>query len=226
MCGRYTLVSPEDDLVRQFSFDTGPIEFRPRYNIAPSQEVLTVLDDGGTRRGKMLRWGLVPSWAKDIKIGYKTINARADTVATAGAFRTPFKKRRCLVLADGFYEWKRVGKGKQPMHIRLRGGEPFAFAGLWDAWKNPADGQWIHSCTIVTTTPNELIAPIHDRMPVILSSEAERMWLDATVLDQKTLLSLLTPFPAGSMEVRPVSTLVNSVKNDGPELVKQAPKGD
>ena len=222
MCGRYTLVQREDELTQRFSFDSGPMEFRPRYNIAPSQEVLTVVDDGGRRRGQMMRWGLVPSWAKDIKIGYKTINARAETVAMAGAFRAPFKKRRCLVPADGFYEWKRVGKGKQPMHIRLRGGEPFAFAGLWDAWKNPTNGEWLHSCTIVTTTSNELIAPIHDRMPVILSPEAERMWLDAAVQDQKTLLSLLTPFPGGSMEARAVSTLVNSAKNDGPELVKPA----
>ncbi len=109
MCGRYTLVQREDDLVLRFSFDTGPLEFRPRYNIAPSQEVLTVVEDSDRRRGEMMRWGLVPSWAKDVKIGYKTINARAETVATAGAFRMPFKKRRCLILADGFYEWKRVG---------------------------------------------------------------------------------------------------------------------
>jgi putative SOS response-associated peptidase YedK len=192
VCGRYVVKSPSAKLKVKFHLDEVPL-FEPRYNVAPTQLVPAVRQEDGKRRLAMLRWGLIPSWAKDAKIGYRLINARSDTVATKPSFRSAFKRRRCLVAADGFYEWKRDGKVKQPFFIHRRDEEPFAFAGLWEGWENPEDGKEVQSCSLITTEANELMAPIHDRMPVILAESAYDRWLDAgePVSD---LQSLLKPY--------------------------------
>ena len=220
MCGRFTLTSNLDDLQVRFGFEAGDLVYQPRYNIAPTQEVLAVTNDG-MRRAEYMRWGLVPFWAKDLSVGYKMINAKSETLAERSSFRTAYRKRRCLVLADGFYEWRKEGKAKFPNYIFLRSHEPFAFAGLWETWKSPA-GETVRSCTIVTTEPNTLIGPIHNRMPVILPDEAEALWLDPLTEDAVVLGPLLTPFPAESMDHYRVSDLVNSAKNQGPECVEPA----
>ena len=168
-----------------------------------------------------MRWGLIPSWAKDMSIGNRAINARAETLAEKPMFRTALRRRRCLILADGFYEWVRAGKARQPMRILLTTGEPFAFAGLWETWTNPA-GETIHSCTIVTTAPNDLTRPIHDRMPVILLPENESVWLNHSIEDASELNGLLTPYPASEMEAYPVSPMVNSPANDIPDIIIRA----
>ena len=187
------------DLARRFEFDGDWDAFDKRHNIAPTQEVLTVVG-GETRRGGFMRWGLVPSWAKELKVGSRMFNARGETVAERPAFRTALRRRRCLVLADAFYEWQKVAGGKRPMRISLKSGEPFAFAGPWAVWRDP-QGNRVPSCTIITTEANGLLRPIHDRMPVILPRDLEELWLDAGVDDPGTLASLLTPYRDGEMEV-------------------------
>jgi putative SOS response-associated peptidase YedK len=216
MCGRYTLSTPLPVLEERFQFQAGDLPYQPRYNIAPTLEVLTVTQNS-PRRGQLMRWGLVPSWAKDTKIGAKMINARAEGLTESPAFRTALTKRRCLVLADGFYEWRKEGNVRVPLLYVLKSREPFAFAGLWAVWKDPS-GKWLRSCAIVTTDANELVAKVHNRMSVILSEEAERIWLDPASQDPRVLLGVLTPFPGGSMDGYEVSPLVNSVKNEGQEL--------
>ena len=193
-------------------FDHGP-----RYNIAPTQPVLAVTNDG-QRRGEVMRWGLVPFWAKDLKIGARMINAVGETVSAKPAFRAAFKKRRCLVLANGFYEWRKEGGRKIPTYIYARNGEPMAFAGLWEAWRSP-EGQVVRSCTIVTTMANPFIQPIHNRMPVILSDETQALWLDPLTEDPKNLEPLLIPAPAEFLTSHPVPDTVNSVKNQGPDCI-------
>lgn len=198
-------------LAQRFLFDLGPLAaqvFRPRFNIAPTQDVAAVRLVDGKRQLAMFHWGLIPSWSKDAKLAYSTINARADSVATKPAFRSAFRKRRCLVLANGYYEWRKHGKAKLPYLCEVDGGEPFAFAGLWELW------QGLESCTIVTTEANEMAAQIHDRMPVILDSADFDAWLDPAVDSQ------LHPFPAERMSVRPVSTFVNNVRHEGPECIE------
>lgn len=222
MCGRYTLIFDFKALQAAFPFAIEEVPFTPRYNIAPTQQVLTWGADS-PNTGAFMRWGLIPSWAKVIDPKRNMINARAETVAANGAYRTPFRKQRCLVLADGFYEWRKVGTGKTPMRIVLKSREPFGFAGLWDQWKDPATGQPVRSCTIITTEPNELMSTIHDRMPVILPREAHGLWLDRDVDDPGLLQTLLKPYRAGEMEAYLVSTLVNSVRNDRPECAEPAP---
>ena len=217
MCGRYSLTADLGELAGRFEFDGDWDAFDKRYNIAPTQEVLTVVG-GQTRRAGFMRWGLIPFWAKNPSIGSRMINARAETVAEKPAFRDALRRRRCLVLADGFYEWQKVGKNKRPMRIVMGSGEPFAFAGLWETWRDP-EGTVIPSCTIITTTPNDLLKLIHNRMPVILSKEVEDLWLDDSIDDPPTLTSVLTPYPDDGMEAYEVSSLVNSVANDGPELI-------
>ena len=165
-----------------------------------------------------MRWGLVPFWTKDLSVGYRMINAKSETLALRPAFRTAYRKRRCLILADGFFEWKKDGKAKIPMYIFLKSHEPFAIAGLWESWTAPS-GDTIRSCTIITTEPNSFIESIHNRMPVILPEEAEALWLDPLTEDPDLLKPLLLPLPAGSMESYPVSTLVNSPKNATPECI-------
>ena len=217
MCGRYSLIADLGDLARRFEFDGDWDAFERRYNIAPTQEVLTVAG-GETRRGGFMRWGLIPHWAKDPKIGSRMINARAETVAEKPAFRDALRRRRCLVLADGFYEWQKTGGARRPMRIVMRSGEPFAFAGLWSVWRD-AQGNRVPSCTIITTEANDLLRQIHDRMPVILPRDLEELWLDASVDDLGALGSVLAPHPSGAMDAYEVSTLVNSAANDVPEVI-------
>ena len=217
MCGRYSLIADLGELAGRFEFDGDWEAFERRYNIAPTQEVLTVVG-GEKRRSGFMRWGLIPHWAKDSKIGSRMINARAETVAEKPSFRTALRRRRCLVLADGFYEWQRVGKRKIPMRIVMRSREPFAFAGLWETWRD-SEGTVIPSCTIITTTPNDLLSPIHNRMPVILPRDLENFWLDDSIDDPDALTSALTPYPDAEMEAYKVSSLVNSIANKGPEVL-------
>jgi putative SOS response-associated peptidase YedK len=190
--------------------------------------VYVVLDDGDARKVDLLRWGFVPSWSKDIKIGNRMINARAESVPTSGAYKGAFKRRRAILPADGFYEWKKLpgGKRKQPYYLERRDGEPIALAGLWEEWRDPdRKGEPLRTVTIITTTPNETMAPIHDRMPVILPPEAWDAWLDPTNDDTEALAKLLVPAPADLLVARPVSPAVNSTRNDGADLIVEA-KGD
>ncbi len=219
MCGRYSLIVDLGELARRFEFDGDWDAFERRYNIAPTQDVLTVVG-GEPRRGGYMRWGLIPFWAKDKSIGSRMINARAETVAEKPLFRNALRRRRCLVLADGFYEWQKLGKQKRPMRIVMRSGEPFAFAGLWETWRDP-QGDVIPSCAIITTSANDTLSPIHDRMPVILPRDLEDLWLDDTVNDPNALTSVLTPYDDDAMEAYEVSTLVNSARNDVPEVLER-----
>ncbi|MXV79696.1 MAG: SOS response-associated peptidase [Chloroflexi bacterium] len=217
MCGRYSLTADPEELARRFEFAGDWTVLKPRYNVAPTQQVLAVVG-GAERRGGLMRWGLIPHWAKQRKSGRPLINARAETVAERPAFRAAFRRRRCLILADGFYEWQPTGGVKRPMRIVLDSEEPFAFAGLWSVWIDP-EGQRISSCAIITTKANDLLRPIHDRMPVILARDDEEFWLDPDVDDPGTLGSLLTPYDARAMEAYEVSPLVNAAANDGPEII-------
>ena len=194
MCGRYRLSRRKQLVEEYFASASEECEWSPRYNVAPSQPVLTIRQDGRepVRKLSTMRWGLLPSWFKDPSIGYKTINARSETVATTASFREPFKSQRCLVPADGFYEWKREGKTKQPYCFEVNDGELFAFAGLWDRWRGP-QGHVIESCTILTTTPNSLLADIHDRMPVILSPDNYDLWLDPAFRNPPSVSEMLKP---------------------------------
>ena len=218
MCGRYSLKADIAQLAMRFEFAADEAIHEPAYNIAPTQQVLTVTNDGELR-AEYMRWGLIPFWAKDAKIGYRMINARGETVAEKPSFRTALRKRRCLILADGFYEWQKLGgKQKRPMRIVLKSGEPFAFAGLWETWKDP-EGEMVKSCTIITTAANDYLQPIHDRMPVILPRESESFWLDKDVEDPLALTSVIAPYPDSEMEAFEVSTLVNNTRNKGPEVI-------
>jgi putative SOS response-associated peptidase YedK len=217
MCGRYTLTRMKG-LGKTF----GEIGGEARYNIAPTQKV--VVRTGAGDQPELLRWGLIPSWAKDEKIGYSLINARCETVVAKPAFREAMAKRRCLVAADGFYEWRKNPDGtKTPMYIRMKGGEPFAFAGLWETWRNPT-GEVVRSCTIVTTTANSLMAGIHDRMPVILGEADYDKWLGTGLVGATEAAGLLVPFGVEGMDAYPVSTRVNNVRNEGAELLLPEPK--
>ncbi|RPI10917.1 MAG: SOS response-associated peptidase [Zetaproteobacteria bacterium] len=219
MCGRFSLGSTVR--VAQVFDIPNAIQIPPRYNIAPSQDVPAVIRnrETGAREFRPTRWGLVPSWARDPAIGNRLINARAETVATKPAFRRPFRERRCLILADGFYEWVQEGGRKQPYYIRLRDEEPFAFAGLSDRWQ-PNDAPALHTCAIVTTAPNDLIRRLHDRMPVILPPGDYDLWLDPTVQDVERLQTLLAPYPADAMVAYPVSAKVNNPANDAPDVLE------
>lgn len=218
MCGRFTLrVSPEQ-IAALFSVEQMP-PLAPRYNIAPTQPVLAIRDSyaGNGREATFLNWGLIPSWSTDPGIGSRMINARAETAAEKPSFRAAFKYRRCLIPADGFYEWQKVAGGKQPQLIGMKDGSPFGFAGLWEHWER--EGSVIESCTILTTEPNDLLASVHNRMPVILHPEDYEEWLDRTIQKADPLLHLLRPFPAEQMSYRPVSTHVNNPRNEDPACV-------
>jgi len=219
MCGRFTLVSPFVAVAERFRAAV-PAGLRPRYNIAPGQDVLCVVADGA-RRIEPMRWGLIPFWAKDPSIGNRLINARAETLAVKPSFRGAFAKRRCLIAADGFYEWRRAGRRKVPVYLFLRSGKPFGFAGLYEVWKAP-DGREIRTCTIVTTGANDLVRPIHDRMPVIVPAALEDRWLDCAERDRGLLESVLTPYPAGEMDAYEVTTAVNDAAHDGPDCILPA----
>jgi len=223
MCGRYVAAAPPSDIAKYFAA-AAPTEtvVEPSYNVAPTNEVYAVVERGDERRLEHLRWGLVPFWAKDIAIGSKMINARAEGIATKNAYRHAFGKQRCIIPADGFYEWKVVEgqKRKQPMYIHRVDDEPIAFAGLWETWRGPdRDGEPLYTCTIITTTANETMAPVHNRMPVILPPERWAEWLDPNMNDTDALAKLLVPAPASLLTLYPVSTGVNHVRNKGPELI-------
>jgi len=219
MCGRFTLTIDPTDLQDALPGLSFPETFTPRYNIAPTQPVLALPNDA-SRQANFYVWGLIPSWAREASIGSRLINARAETLAEKPSFRSAYKYRRCLIFADGFFEWQPLpgGKGKLPHYIHLKTGKPFAFAGLWERWQ-PADGSEVLSTTIITTEPNSLMAPIHARMPVILPRNAYTQWLDPAPQNPTGLQSLLRPYPAEEMEAFPVSTLVNSPGNDRPEVL-------
>lgn len=222
MCGRFTLHTSQADLQLAFEGFVFPDEVEPRYNIAPTLDILVVAN-GGRREVRQARWGLIPGWVKDPRIGSRMINARAETLAQKFAFRDAYRNRRCLVIADGFYEWRKEPEGgKTPIYIQLQGGRPFAFAGLWARW-HPEAGEPVTSCTIVTTTPNDLMASIHDRMPVILPPSAYDLWLDPDTDEPEVLNGLLVPFPQEDMVVRPVTRHVNSVRNEGAECIATPP---
>jgi putative SOS response-associated peptidase YedK len=224
MCGRYTLATPNPADVRaRFPIGDG-VFIRRRYNIAPGDEVLAVTTDrDGRPRGELLRWGLVPPWAERPHTDLKMINARAETVAERPAFRGAFERFRCLIVADGFYEWRRMPSGlKHAFHITRADGELFAFAGLWSRWRGEDGGQ-LRTCTILTTTANDAVAPLHDRMPIILAPSAESAWLDASTL-RPALAPLLKGLPSGEMRITPVGSAVNDARYDGPECLAPPPE--
>jgi putative SOS response-associated peptidase YedK len=219
MCGRYTLRTPVDTLAEQFDLDEYPSSLTASYNIAPTQEVATVVEEDDKRKLEMFHWGLIPSWAKEPQIGNRMINARAETVHEKPSFRSAFKARRCLILADGFYEWQKADNGKQPFYIHMKDGSPFAFAGLWETWKN---GEELRSCAIITTDANDLMNAIHHRMPVVLHPENYGVWLDPDFDEKDSLKDLLKPFPSEEMEAYMVSRRVNKPSNNEPSVVEPA----
>ena len=220
MCGRYTLASPTERLAEEFGVDAASIELAPNYNVAPTQQVAAVLDEGGQRRLEVLRWGLIPPWADDPGIGSRMINARSETAPGKPSFRRAFRERRCLIPADGFYEWQRTNGAKQPYYIHMEDGRPFAFAGLWESWSKGGEGE-VRTCTILTTGANALVGEVHDRMPVILAHDAYDVWLDPAS-ERDELTGLLAPYPEDKMEAYPVSRFVNSPSNNDPRCIEPA----
>jgi putative SOS response-associated peptidase YedK len=221
MCGRYTITITLDELLLRYDLDGKTVPYHgPKYNVAPGQMVMAVIHDGQRNRLGELRWGLIPEWAKDEKMAYQTLNARAETLTEKPAFRSSFQRKRCLIPADSFFEWTGTGKHKQPMRIMLKSRKLFSFAGLYDTWLAP-DGRKISTCTVITTTPNELVKDIHDRMPVILHQEDEARWLDRAVMQPDLLRPLLKPFPAAEMFAYPVDSRVGNVRNDDEACVEQ-----
>ncbi len=220
MCGRFTLTQSTEIIAKVFDLGNIP-PFNPSYNIAPSQAIATILikPDDTQRQLQMLHWGLIPSWAKDFKMGAKLINARAETLTEKPSFRAAFKKRRCLVIADGFYEWQQQDGKKQPFYFKFQNEQPFAFAGLWEHWEG--EGEVIESCTILTTEANQVMQSIHGRMPVILQSKDYDLWLDPSVQKSDLLQPLLLPYSAEAMTPYPVSTRVNKPMNDSPECIQE-----
>ena len=221
MCGRFTLSAPPEVISMCFDIETDSFNYLPAFNIAPTQNVLTVRNRENSKHVQTMRWGLIPFWAKEARIGNKMINARSETVIENKVFKTSFQKRRCLIVADSFYEWVRVSKSKQPIRILLDSEKPFAFAGIWESWKDPNDpnAHAVESCSIITTHANTLIQPIHDRMPVILPRELESDWLDLDNTDTGFLREIMIPFDPGLMKCYPVSQAVNSTKNEGKDLI-------
>ena len=220
MCGRFTLFTNIEEIIDRFNIQSAfNDEYHSSYNVAPTHSVLSVINDGTKNRLGYLRWGLIPSWAKDEKIGYKMINARSETIAEKVSFKNAYKNKRCLILADSFYEWKKTPERKIPMRIKLKNNAPFGMAGLWESWKSP--NGMVHSCTVITTTPNELMTSIHDRMPVILRPEDEEIWLDSSIHDTEYLKQFLKPIDSQHMEAFEVSSNVNSPKNNAPHLIER-----
>lgn len=221
MCGRYTLTLNMDTVAKAFHVAPAPsLQAQPRYNIAPTQDVVTIMRDKEDEAPHLtlLRWGLIPSWSKDESVGSRMINARAETLAEKPSFKRLLQGKRCLIVADGFYEWKKEAGGKTPMYFTLPDHEPFAFAGLWDAWKSP-DGRQLRTCTIITTQPNDVVAPVHNRMPAILAANARNEWLDPELHDTSVLEHLLRPYTATEMFARPVSRKINSPQYDSADLI-------
>lgn len=218
MCGRFTLTADPKAIQQAFDLDNITGELQPRYNIAPSQPV-AVITNQNPKELTYLKWGLVPSWSKDPAIGNKMINARSETAAEKPSFRNAFKRRRCLIPANGFFEWTKQGKKKIPMYIHLEDNPVFAFAGLWEVWQSP-DGSELQTCTILTTEPNDLIRPLHHRMAVILKPDTYDMWLSPNELPADVLMPLMTAYPQEKMRVYEVSTQVNSPANDNPSVLE------
>jgi putative SOS response-associated peptidase YedK len=216
MCGRFTLTVDPADLQLLLDLIDVPAQLRPRYNIAPTQPV-AVVTSPAERKVEIFQWGLIPSWSKDPSVASRLINARAETVHEKPAFRAPFARKRCLILADGFYEWKMLENGKQPYYIRLTGGAPFAFAGLWDHWTSP-EGDERRTCAIITCAPNELMSPLHNRMPVIFDKTTMWDWLEPAA-PALALKAMLAPYDAGAMAAYPVSHAVNRPAHDSPECL-------
>lgn len=219
MCGRFTRIALLEDIIAAFEVDEIACDLEASYNIAPTQPIAVIADEGGMRRLVTLRWGLIPPWSKDPTIGNTMINARAETLTQKPSFKQAFKKRRCLIVADGFYEWQKRETTKVPLYIRFQSGEPFGFAGLYEYWTSP-EGISIGTCAIITTDANDLMRPIHNRMPVILPKEHHAVWLDPTIEDETLLASLLQPFASDELEAYEVSRLVNSPKNNSPACVQ------
>ena len=225
MCGRYAFFSPAEAVKRTFALDLLP-ELKPRYNIAPTQSVAALrVAEEGRRTLVMLHWGLVPHWAKERAIGNRMINVRSETLAEKPSYREAFRRRRCLVLADGWYEWQPAPGGKQPWFVRLRDPRPIAFAGLWEKWKDPAGGELLESCTIVTCDASESIRRIHDRMPVVLPEQSWDRWMDPACSDTEALSKILGPYDAKALRAWQVSRLVNATKNEGPKLIEAEGSG-
>jgi putative SOS response-associated peptidase YedK len=216
MCGRFSLTQSAWAIAQTFQLSDVP-NLTPRYNIAPTQPIGTILQKA-QRQFQWMQWGLIPSWAKDPSIGNKLINARAESLREKPSFRNAFKRRRCLIVADGFYEWQKIDKRKQPYYIQMDDDKPFAFAGLWDTWQ-PPEGAAIASCTIITTSANAIVQPIHDRMPVILSPDRYTQWLDPTLTDTQVLQELLQPYNSDAMKATPVSSAVNNPANEKAECI-------
>ncbi|MEN8108312.1 MAG: SOS response-associated peptidase [Pseudomonadota bacterium] len=221
MCGRFSLHTPESQIGAAFNLEhTEPLGLKPRYNIAPSQQIPIIRDIETSRELVMARWGLIPSWSKESKSKYSTINARIESVAEKPTYRTPFKHQRCLIPADGFYEWKQVNGNKVPHHIRMKDGKVFAFAGLWDHWQGEDDS--IESCTIIVMPSNEIMKPIHERMPAIIAPAQYDWWLDSRITDKQEIMQYLTSAPSSQLTACPVSTWVNSPKNDDERCIQPA----
>ena len=218
MCGRFTVTADGQAIVAEFGLPDAPFDHRPRFNVAPMQDVLAIVHDGEKPRAGWLRWGLVPSWADDPAVGSRMINARSETIDEKSAFQEAFERRRCIIVADGFYEWRRLGSTKVPMRIQLKGGGLFGFAGLWERWTRRGS-EPLMTCTILTTTPSPSIASIHDRMPVILSRAERALWLDRNA-DTESLKRLLRPFDDAQLEAYAVAPLVNHVENDSAECIE------
>ncbi len=220
MCGRYTLTTPAERLAEEFGFKDSSVELAQSYNVAPTQGVAAVLEEGGGRYLEVLRWGLIPPWADDPQIGSRMINARSETAPEKPSFRRAFRERRCLIPADGFYEWQRTNGAKQPFYIHMEDGRPFAFAGLWESWGKGGEGE-VRTCAILTTEANAVVGEIHERMPVIVAPDAYDVWLDPAS-ERDELTGLLVPYPEDGMEAYPVSRFVNSPSNNDPRCVEPA----
>jgi putative SOS response-associated peptidase YedK len=233
MCGRMTQQQDPSEIARIFDAEVAPgdvttlTELGPRYNVAPTQPITVVVARDSGRQVEAHRWGLVPAWAKSVSVGSRHINARAETIAASPAFRTSFIRRRCLIPADGFYEWQRDGRRKQPFLIRPVETEtsaaPLVFAGIWCPWREPASGEWLLTAAVVTTAANETVGRLHNRMPVILAADEWPLWMDPTITDGGLLQDLLQPAPNDLLELVAVSPLVNNVNNEGPDLIVPQP---
>jgi putative SOS response-associated peptidase YedK len=224
MCGRFAQITPTGDLINIFEVTDG-LPLQPRYNIAPTQDVAVIRANAHHRQLAMLRWGLIPGWAKDLSAGYKTFNARSETAHVKPSFKAALKSRRCLVPASGFYEWDKIDKSRQPYYVSRRDGQPMAFAGLWEEWADHQNGAVIESCTILTTSANQVLSSFHDRMPVILESSDCDLWLDHDVQCVEELSNLFSPAAENILEIMSVSTYVNKTGHEGPECVAPVPAG-
>lgn len=222
MCGRFTLHHKTEEVAERFEAQQVLFPLEARYNIAPAQAVPVIANStlSGARWMEAMKWGLVPFWAKDPEIGNRMINARAETIAEKPAYKQALKRRRCILPSDGFYEWKAETGGRVPQHIRRQDGELFGFAGLWEEWESPTDGSPLRTCTIITVAPNELMAPIHNRMPAILRREDEDAWLDPDFKDTDAIIAMLKAYPAKEMEAYPVSRYVNAPQNDNEHCIE------